>query len=272
MTTTPQHEVPEYELHAIKYAEAIRDAKDVFLMPDPHDGPMPMDYFVWLIRGAGRTVLVDTGFNEARAKARKRKLMRNPVEGLAALGVRPESIETVIVTHLHYDHAGNLDLFPNAEFIIQDREVNFATGRYMRYKAARLPFEADDVCDLIHANYAGRVRFVDGDAELFPGIGLHLVGGHSRGLQAVSVSTRRGLVVLASDAAHYYANITKGNPFPIVADVPENCESHERLYRLAGSLDRLIPGHDPKVSALYPAHPKDANTFDLAQPPKEPVR
>ena len=160
----------------------------------------------------------------------------------------------------------------SSEFIIQDEEVRFATGRYMRYKAARQAFEADDVSRLIHANYAGRVRFFDGDAELFPGIGLHLVGGHSRGLMAVSVNTRRGLVVLAADAAHYYANITKGNPFPIVADVPQNCESHETLYRLAGGLDRLIPGHDPKVSALFPAHPKDPAIFDLAQAPKEPVR
>jgi len=263
---------PEYEVHAIKYAEAIRESREVFLMADPHDGPMPMDYFVWLIRGDGRNVLVDTGFNEARARARKRKLTRNPVDGLKVLGVAPEDIETVIISHLHYDHAGNLDLFPKAEFIVQDAEVNFATGRYMRYKAARLPFEADDVSQLIHANYAGRVRFYNGDAELFPGIGLHLVGGHSRGLQAVSVNTRRGLVVLASDAAHYYANITKGNPFPIVADVPENCESHERLYRLAGSLDRLIPGHDPRVSALFPAHPKDPAIFDLGAAPKEPVR
>ena len=69
MTSTPQ-----YEIHAIKYAEAERETRDCFLMPDPHDGPMPMDYFVWLIRGAGRTVLLDTGFGEARAKARKRML------------------------------------------------------------------------------------------------------------------------------------------------------------------------------------------------------
>ncbi len=271
MTSTPQ-----YEIHAIKYAEAERETRDCFLMPDSHDGPMPMDYFVWLIRGAGRTVLLDTGFGEARAKARKRKFLRCPSKGLAVLGVKPEGVETVILSHLHYDHAGNLDLFPNAEFVVQDEEMRFATGRYMRYKAARQGFEADDVAQLLHANYAGRVRFIDGkverDAELFPGIGLHLVGGHSRGLQAVSVNTRRGLVVLASDAAHYYANITRGNPFPIVADVPQNCESHERLYRLAGGLHHLIPGHDPKVMELYPAHAKDPMIADLAADPKDAVR
>jgi len=271
MAENPEYP-PEYEVYAVKYAEAIRGRRDVFLMPDPHDGPMPMDYFVWLIRGAGRTILVDTGFNEARAKQRNRRLTRNPVEGLRAIGVDPAGIATVIVTHLHYDHAGNLDLFPNAEFIVQDAEVHFATGRYMRYPTVRVAFEADDVCDLVNANYAGRVRFVAGDEELFPGISVHLVGGHSRGLQAVSVTTRRGLVVLAADAAHYYANITTGNPFPIVADVPENLESHERLVRLAGSLDRVIPGHDPRVSALYPKHADDPLTVDLTAEPSESIR
>jgi glyoxylase-like metal-dependent hydrolase (beta-lactamase superfamily II) len=263
---------PQYEIFAIKYAEADRTAHENFLMPDPHDGPMPMDYFVWLIRGEGHTVLVDTGFNEARARARKRKLLRCPTKGLAVLGVKAEAVRTVVVSHLHYDHAGNLDLFPNAEFVIQDAEVDFATGRYMRYLPARQAFEADDVTRLVHANYAGQVRFFDGDGELFPGINLHLVGGHSRGLQAVSVNTRRGLVVLASDAAHYYANITRGNPFPIVADVPQNCESHERLFRLAGSLERLIPGHDPIVTQCYPAHPDDPMIVELSSEPREPIR
>ncbi len=267
MTSTPN-----YEIHAIKYAEAEREARDCFLMPDPHDGPLPMDYFVWLVRGGGRIILFDTGFNETRAKARKRKLIRSPVDGLDPLGVRVEQIETVIISHLHYDHAGNLDLFPNAEFVVQDEEVHFATGRSMRYRAARMPFEADDVKQLIGANYAGRVRFVDGDEELFPGITVHLVGGHSRGLQAVSVQTRRGLVVLAADAAHYFANLTRGNPFPVVADVPENLESHERLFRLAGSLDRLIPGHDPRVMELYPRHPRDPLIVNLTAEPNEPVR
>lgn len=267
MTTTPH-----YEIHAIKYAEFERPAREHFLLPDPHEGPMPIDYFVWLIRGGGRTVVVDTGFTEARATARKRNFLRCPSEGLRTLGVEAGEVETVILSHLHFDHAGNLELFPKAEFVVQDDEVHFATGRYMRHRAARLPFEADDVARLLHANYAGRVRFVDGDEELFPGITVHLVGGHSRGLQAVSVATRRGLVVLATDAAHFYANITRGNPFPIVADVPENCESHERLFRLAGSLDRLIPGHDPRVMQLYPQHPKDRLVVNLTAEPKEHVR
>ncbi|MDH3669325.1 MAG: MBL fold metallo-hydrolase, partial [Paracoccaceae bacterium] len=157
---------PNYDVFAIKYAEARRTPEECFLMPDPHEGAMEMDFFVWLIRGGGRTILVDTGFNHERAEARKRTIQRLPTEGLEVLGVKAQDVETVIVTHLHYDHAGNLDLFPEAEFIIQDEEVHFATGRYMRYKAARQAFEADDVTQLIRHNFKGRVRFVDGDDEL----------------------------------------------------------------------------------------------------------
>ena len=86
------------------------------------------------------------------------------------------------------------------------------------------------------------------------------------------MNTRRGLVVLAADAAHYYANITRGNPFPTIVDVPRNCESHERLYRLAGGLHHLIPGHDPKVMELYPAHAKDPMIVDLAADPLDKIR
>ena len=114
MTNGSEADGPHYEVYAIKYAEAIRNSRDVFLFPDPHDGPLPMDYFIWLIRGHGRLILVDTGFDHQRAEARGRALLRLPVEGLAGLGVAPEDVETVILTHLHYDHAGCIDAFPNA--------------------------------------------------------------------------------------------------------------------------------------------------------------
>ena len=105
-----------YEIYALRDATmSPRTPPLNFLVPDPHETTaQDLDYFVWLVRGGGRDILVDTGFNAEEAKARARKLTLNPVDALAGFGVAADTIRDVIVTHLHYDHAGNLDRFPNA--------------------------------------------------------------------------------------------------------------------------------------------------------------
>lgn len=259
--------VPEYEVYAIQYARAIRPSSDYFLGADPHEGPAPIFYYVWLIRNANRCILVDTGFDAQRAQARGREFQQCPTEGLRSLGVDPAEIDTVVITHLHYDHAGNLNLFPNARFVLQDEEMRFATGRHMRHSLIQAPFELSDVLDMVTHNYAGRVRFVDGAHDLARGVRLHHVPGHSMGLQAVTVNTRRGRLCLASDAAHFFDNIALGNPFRITTHVAQTLEGHDRVLELAGGYDRLIPGHDPKVAELYPAHPRNDLIFLLHEPP-----
>src|SRR3981189_2811398 len=113
-----------YEIYAIRYATmSPRTPHMNHLVPDPHEtAASDLDYFVWLIRGGGRDILVDTGFNAEEALQRSRKLTINPVDALARFGVSADAIRDVIVTHLHYDHAGNLDRFPNARFHLQERE------------------------------------------------------------------------------------------------------------------------------------------------------
>lgn len=242
-----------YEVLAIRYANHDRHRRENFLFPtDDHEGPMPMDYFVWLLRSKDRTILVDTGFGENQARARGRNLLIHPVDALKTFGVVPEQVTDVVITHLHYDHAGNLAAFPAATFHLQDAEMAFATGRCMCHAALRGAFAVEDVVEMVRRVYAGRVHFVDGDAALFPGISVHAVPGHTRGLQCVRVETERGAVVLASDAAHYYANMQTGNPFPIVVDVAAMAESWDRLRELADSPDHIVPGHDPLVMTRYP--------------------
>src|SRR6266566_4837281 len=175
----------DYELFAIRYA--TRDARRGahFIGGDPHDGPMPMDYFVWVAKGGGRTFVIDTGFNAEVSEKRQRTFLRCPVEALAALGIDGSAVEDVILTDLHYDHVGNFDRFPKARFHLQERELAYATGRYMRYPRLSHSFEVEDVCGIVRLNYAGRVMFYNGDAELAPGLTVHAVGGHSAGLQFV---------------------------------------------------------------------------------------
>ena len=242
-----------YEIYAIKYAHHERNASANFLGGDPHDGPMPMDYFVWLIRGPGREIVVDTGFNAAVAAKRGRRITLPVEEGLRRMQVEAAAVKDVVITHLHYDHVGNFELFPQATFHLQDLEMQYATGRCMAVEAMRHAYELEDVVGMVRRVYAGRVRFHDGDGELAPGVTLHHVGGHTLGLQIVRVATRRGWVVLASDASHYYANMEEKRPYPIVYNVGDMVEGWHRAQALADSPAHVIPGHDPLVMERYPA-------------------
>ncbi|HSG77652.1 MAG TPA: N-acyl homoserine lactonase family protein [Burkholderiales bacterium] len=242
-----------YEIYAIKYGHHERKASENFLGGDPHDGPMPLDYFVWLIRGQGREIVVDTGFNAAVAAKRGRRITLPVEEGLRLMQVDVAGVRDVVITHLHYDHVGNFDLFPQATFHLQDLEMQYATGRCMTVDAMRHAYELEDVVGMVRRVYAGRVKFHDGDGELAPGVTVHHVGGHTMGLQIVRVATRRGWVVLASDASHFYANMEQSRPFPIVYNVGDMVEGWHRAQALAQSPAHVIPGHDPLVMARYPA-------------------
>jgi glyoxylase-like metal-dependent hydrolase (beta-lactamase superfamily II) len=161
-------------------------------------------------------------------------------------------VEDVIVTHLHYDHAGTLDAFPKAQFHLQAAEMAYATGPCMCHPHIQFPFTADHVCAMVRHVYSGRVEFHDGDAEVAPGITVHRTGGHSRGLQCVRVATATGPVVLASDASHFYENFEKGKVFPITVDIADVLAGYKRLLKLAASPRHVVPGHDPLVLQRYP--------------------
>ena len=242
-----------HEVYAIRYAHHDRKASENFLHGDPHDILQPLAYFVWAIVGPHGTFVLDTGFDETMAKKRGRTLLNPVARGLGALGIAPDSVEDVIISHLHYDHCGNHDLFPRARDHLQDVEMAYSTGRCMCHAEMRIPFEPDDVVAMVRKVFAGRVVFHDGEDELAPGITLHHIGGHSKGLQCVRVNTRRGHVVLASDASHLYAHLNEGRVFPITYSVADTLEGYATLRRLADSPDHIVPGHDPQVLEQYPA-------------------
>jgi glyoxylase-like metal-dependent hydrolase (beta-lactamase superfamily II) len=123
----------------------------------------------------------------------------------------------------------------------------------MCHQVMRIPFEVDDVLAMVRKVFDDRVRFHDGAWEMAPGITVHKVGGHSKGLQCVRVHTRRGHVVLAADASHLYAHINERRVFPVTYNVADVLEGYETLKRLASSPDHIVPGHDPQVATRYPA-------------------
>jgi glyoxylase-like metal-dependent hydrolase (beta-lactamase superfamily II) len=246
--------LPIYEVFAIKYGDRVGKRGQIFVHGDPHDAPTPMDYFVWAIRNDERTVVVDVGYGQAEGERRGRSFLRCPTEGLKLVGIDAAAVEDVVITHMHYDHAGNLELFPRARFHIQDEEMAFVTGRPMTHRALRHSFRLDDVLEMIRLVYGDRVIFHAGDEELAPGIELYHIPGHTRGLMSVRVHTARGWVVLASDAAHYYESLdpAKETPFLTHENIFHMLEGFRRLHKLAPTPAHVVPGHDPLVMKRYP--------------------
>jgi glyoxylase-like metal-dependent hydrolase (beta-lactamase superfamily II) len=245
---------PRYEVLAFKYATRHGTRSHFFLGGDPHDTPQALDYYVWSIRGEGRTMLVDTGFTAEMSRKRGRDFLVAPELALARAGIDPAEVTDVVLTHLHYDHAGNLDKFPNATFHVQDDEMRFATGRYMCSACQRKPYEVDDVVQLLRLVYKERVKFHKGRGNVADGVELWRIGGHTDGLQSVRVHTGRGWIALASDATHLYENFEARRPFPLVFNVGEMLDGYDILREMADSDEHIVPGHDPLVMQIYPPY------------------
>ncbi len=244
--------IETYEVFAIRYATLARKASDNFIDGDPHEEGSALDYFVWLARSPSRVFVIDTGFGVEVAERRGRKMLLSPDIGLKRLGVDAAEVRDVIITHLHYDHVGNFAMFPKATFHLQDKEMQFATGRHMAQRIFSHAYEVEEVTAMVRRVYEGRVTFHDGDGQLAPGLSVHHIGGHTLGIQSVRVHTRIGWIVLASDATHLYANMEQVRPFPIVHSVGAMVEGYRRLHELADKPRWIVPGHDPQVMQRYP--------------------
>lgn len=243
-----------YEVYAIRYGTMDgRTRGDNFISTDLHDAPMPIDYFVWAIVNKNRTIVVDTGFDHREADQRGRKIIRLPREGLQMVGIDAAKVQDVVITHLHYDHAGTLDDFSGAKFHLQEREIQYATGRHMCSHHMNHAYSPDHICSMVRNVFQGRVQFHNGSREIAPGIEVHLIGGHTMGVQCVRVMTKRGWVVLASDASHFYENMEAESPFPIAYHIGEMVDGYHTMRRLAESDNHIVPGHDPLVMKRYPS-------------------
>jgi glyoxylase-like metal-dependent hydrolase (beta-lactamase superfamily II) len=239
-----------YEVFALKYGERDTTACQFFYREASH-APITLHYYVWLILGGPKPILVDTGFLEDDAQERGIRHYVSPATVVERAGVRPADIPVALITHLHYDHWAGHTLFANAEFWIQRDEVAFWTGPWGRSPAFRQSANVGALAGLVTLNYANRVRIIDGDCEVFPGISLHRVGGHTAGLQIVTIQTARGTVVLTSDASHFYRNVETRQPVQIITSLPEMLAAFETIHTLAGPPRLIVAGHDPQVAERF---------------------
>lgn len=246
-----------YEIIAIRFAESPYRLRFNNCLScatgDPHDTPMPMDFYIWVIRNKHRTVVVDVGSKEWKCLQRGHEFIRCPVQGLEAVGVDPLKVDDVVITHLHWDHAGNVEKFPNARIHLQNDEMQYVVGPHMADHGVNHFYLVDDVKTMVERLFEGSLHLLSGEKEIAPGISLHRVGGHAPGMQIVRVYTERGWVVLASDASHFYQNMRGRNPFTVFANYQEMFSGWDLCASLADSPDHIVPGHDPLVLKKYPA-------------------
>ena len=240
----------DLSVYAVKYAEQVGRRAEHFLGGDPHDGPMPMDYFVWAVVGRRALRSSTPASREADARRRQRRLVRTVPDALAAVGVDAATVTDVVVTHLHYDHVGGCAHFPAARFHLQDKEMAYATGRHMAASRGRPGFTPDHVAGVVHHVFA-RGSLPRRRVTLASGVSLHLLGGHTTGTQAVRCERRR-LARARLRRRHYYENFETGRPFPIVHDVGAVLDGYDTLVSLASDGPLVVPGHDPLVLERYP--------------------
>ena len=251
---------PIYEIYALKYAGPFtRPASMVHWFQDL-DKTIQINYYIFVIRGGDEIVLVDFGCRPKLAEERALAGYVNPVDVLERIDIDANQIRYLIATHVHFDHIGGIELFPEATIFIQKKEFDFWIKDPM---AKRAPFL--HVTDPVANDYLGRLegdkrlRLIQGDEEILPGIQLLLYPGHTVGLQTVSVNTEKGKAIIGSDSAHTFLSYRTDIPSAIITDMIAWMKSYDKIRAKASSIDLIFPGHDLALLDNYPNVAEDVS-------------
>ena len=245
---------PQYEIYAIRYATVPGYAVSGLIEGADPARKIDIAMIVWLIRGNGRNILFDSGFyRDQFMKQWKPTDYVKPSDSVAPLGLKPEDITDVIISHMHWDHADGMDLFPKAKIWLQKDELEYYAGEAWQSRRTHGGVFAEDVLAAVKLNTEGRVGLVNGDAqEILPGITAYIGGKHTYASQFITVNTAVGAVVLASDNMYLYENLEKHLPIAQTLDRESNLRAQDRMKQLAADPKWIIPGHDPLVMTKFP--------------------
>ncbi|TWH10291.1 glyoxylase-like metal-dependent hydrolase (beta-lactamase superfamily II) [Rhodococcus rhodochrous J45] len=249
-------QIAPYEVYALQYATRPTMASDKFYRHELYKEPderFDTAYYFWLIRNPDRTIMVDCGYSAKAAASRSREIETDPVELMARLGVTPDDVDHVVLSHMHFDHIGNVGLFPNATFSMARAEYEFWTGPYGDRTCIGWAVRPDEVQAVVELEQTGRLDLVDSTTtELFPGISLTVVPGHTPGQIVTHVTTGNQEIILASDALHFYEEMRLDRPFQIFLDLVAMYESFDFLRELdARPSTTIVAGHDPEVMSMF---------------------
>jgi len=248
--------VPDYSIQALRYATIPGFPVSGLVMGAPQDQKIDIAMVVWLIRGGGHNILFDSGFH--REKWFKEFTVRDflqPDELIKLAGVQPGDVTDIVISHAHWDHMGGIDLFPKATVWIQKDEFRYYTGEAWQTGGEHGGIDPEDVEQLVRLNTQGRLRLVNGDnQEILPGIRALTGARHTYASEYLRVDAPDGKpFVLASDNCYLYRNLTEHAASATFTDTdhPANVAAQARMIELAGSPDRVIPGHDPAQFQRY---------------------
>lgn len=244
----------DYEIYALRYA-TLPDFQVADLVAGAEPSrKLDLAMMIWLVRGNGRNILVDSGFyHDHFFKDWQVRDFTRPSDTLKRVGLQAEDVTDVIITHMHWDHADGMDLFPNARIWIQKDELQYYAGEAWQSKDTHGGIDEEDVLTLVKLNTQGRVGLVDGDAhEIIPGVTCYTGGKHTHESQYVGVQTAAGTVVLASDNLYLYENLERHAPIATTVDAASNLRAQDRMKKIAARPGFIVPGHDPAVFAKFP--------------------
>lgn len=254
-----------YEVLAVRYGYVSIPKSEVFYSFHSYGEPdalLRMDYYFWVLSSGTTTIVVDTGFNPLVGRRRGRTCSYPPLEALARLDIDPKSVSTLILTHFHYDHIGNVSAFLNADVVVDEQELAFwRSPGSTRFQFAR-SIEADELAHIDQIQAEGRLRLLGPKEVVMPGITALRVGGHTPGQMIVIVDTAVGPLVLASDAIHFYEELEKDRPFEVLADLDHTYQAFTTLRGLSETIGaRIVAGHDPSVFESFPSLEGDCADF-----------
>jgi len=244
----PGSRAATYEVEAIRFATIPAFRVSGLIAGADTSRRLDIAMSVWLLRGEGRNVLVDAGFHRQRyIDGWKPAGYISPAEAVRQAGVDPNSVSDIVITHIHWDHADGIDLFPRANVWIQAEEYNHYVSP-MTGEPKDRAIESEVAAMLFDLHRRGRLRLIDGDAkEILQGITAYTGGRHTYASQYVGVRTGAGAVVIASDNLYLYENLEKRLAIAQTLDAESNLRAQDRMKTIASDVRLIVPGHDPAV-------------------------
>jgi len=247
-------EAETYEIYAVRFATLANFPVSSLVAGADRSRRMDIAMTIWVVKGDGRIALVDSGFHRDQyfRQFTVRDYVRPP-DAIAPLGIGASDVTDIFLSHMHWDHAGGIDLFPSARVWIQKEEYDYYAGDAWQSRTTHGGVDADDVLEIVKRNTQGRVSFVRGDEDaLLPGIRFGVGGKHTWASQFVAAETRAHTVVLASDNMYLYENMDVHAPIAQTLDAGSNLRTQDRMRSVASEPRFVIPGHDPAVFDRFP--------------------